>query len=98
MKNFLLALRLTSMINEIPTLEIRIGFPLPASSSCVVIRESYKRCLSFSKEWHRVLDKIWRRLLVKRCRRRHVTYQLLKNVNWVTLFSISLVQLCWTPL
>jgi hypothetical protein len=49
MKNFLLAFRLTSMINEIPTLEIRIGFPLPASGSCVGVRESYKRCLSVSK-------------------------------------------------
>ena len=77
MKNFLLAFRLTSMITEIPTLEKRIGFPLPASSSCVGIREPHKRCLSVSKWWHRVLDKVWCRLLVKRCRGRYVTYLLL---------------------
>jgi hypothetical protein len=49
MKNFLLAFSLTSMINEILMLEIRIGLPLPASSSCVGIREPYKRSLSVSK-------------------------------------------------
>jgi hypothetical protein len=39
MKNFLLAFRLTSIINEIPTLEVRISFLLPASSSRVCITE-----------------------------------------------------------
>jgi hypothetical protein len=32
MISFFFAFRLTSMINEIPTLEIKIGFPLPAPS------------------------------------------------------------------
>jgi hypothetical protein len=40
---------LTSIINEIPTLEIKIGFPLPASSSCVGIRQPHKRCYHFVK-------------------------------------------------
>jgi hypothetical protein len=47
--NFLLVFRLTSMINENTDDGNKNGFPLPATSLCIGIREPHKRCFQFPK-------------------------------------------------